>query len=447
MVRLFPGGAKSAGAFPPGAAARWEDRVPGRVAEGWRAFGEFATTDGFVRAVNPTRLVPWIPMADTLPDAFPLFTTAWGDVLALHGTDVRLISHRLGLHFPFPAGPDELLDVLEAPEFQRDLLLRGDYDDAVAAHGEPHAGECLAHPLPLARGGSPTPANTAVRSLTHHLDFLARFHGTPRHLTTPTTGFASPGLAARVARGRYLLEMTRPGDDYRYTELPDGVEVRQARSGPRIIVGDDTSVLLAESSAGDIRAAWRDGRRTTVAELARATYRPDGSPERPRPADTDPPAALAGRVARVLAPHTGFTATGADGHILAALGDRETRWEIRAAAGGYKLWESQHGHRTLRSQARYLPDLLRHLAVDRLGGGESRPAGHGLGARMLFTDHGDGIEARWTEAGEEHRLRVFGAYTALEYLPRCPNAPLDLKAVIRSLAAPDNLPLFAPTPT
>lgn len=154
---------------------RYADRVPPAVVRLWRDRGQVMTADGFVRLIDPALLTSHRELLwPDLPDALPLFTTAWGDVVVETGGTLRLSLFRHGLHTGLLADSDDVvLRILVDPRVQTAVLQRGGYDNAVRRHGVPAIDEVLGHTLPLLLGGGRSVDNITRQPLADHLAFLA----------------------------------------------------------------------------------------------------------------------------------------------------------------------------------------------------------------------------------------------------------------------------------
>lgn len=153
---------------------QYDDHVPPAVARLWRERGQVVTPDGFLRLIDPGALTPHRSLLwPDLPDAIPLVTTAWGDVVVATGGALRLSLFRHGLHTGLLATADDaILEILVDPQVQTAVLQRGGYDNAVRHHGVPEIDEVLGHTLPLQLGGSRSVDNISRQPLVEHLAFL-----------------------------------------------------------------------------------------------------------------------------------------------------------------------------------------------------------------------------------------------------------------------------------
>lgn len=294
MANVFNDGFSVVGPVSQDAIERFGELVPLRLEAAWKQDGLVQTSDGFIRTIDPVELLPVMDtILPALPDAVPLFATAWGDLVVMQGDRLVLVLFRLGFYKVFiDAVSAQVFDELERVDIQRDVLVRGNYDQAVSVLGVPDIDECFGYVLPLALGGAEDVSNIARRKLKEHLVFLAQSAGPPRSLDEldpprspedpPASGASSdvsvdpeldrpaastPQESTLVERGTQLLGLLNPDADYDYTAWPEDRAVyvwQTGFGGGQIVVGEDGSVLFGNSSlwADPMREAWRAGKRT-----------------------------------------------------------------------------------------------------------------------------------------------------------------------------------------
>ncbi len=184
MSDHFRHGFRVAGRISPEMIERYGDVVPVTMEEAWNEDGALVTSDGFVRLIDPALLLPVMDVIlPSHPGALPVFATAWGDLIVQWEDSYVIVMYRYGFYTMFfDMASDVIFDLLEEPETQDRRLLRGFYDDAVAALGVPEIDECFGFKLPLAMGGPETVGNLTRRKLKEHLVFLVQASGPPRDL-------------------------------------------------------------------------------------------------------------------------------------------------------------------------------------------------------------------------------------------------------------------------
>src|SRR5690625_2882373 len=139
---------------------------------------------GMIRTVDPANIARQVSaLASPIhaAHAFPLLTSAFGDVVTHWQARLYLINARVGRYIGLGrvSRLEEIMGALTDADQREFLLGPAPWAQAVAAYGVPTPGECFAYVPPLAvlpRGPGDL---TGVRrvGLADHLDFLGAFYG------------------------------------------------------------------------------------------------------------------------------------------------------------------------------------------------------------------------------------------------------------------------------
>lgn len=180
----FPGGIVPAAPIDAALVERYGPMVSATLRGAWTDVGAGTTVDGFIRLIDPATLLPVMDtILPSMPGAVPLFATAWGDLIVLHGGRMWVVLFRYGFYDDFLGEPTGYeFDALEERDVQETILQRAFYDQAVSVLGVPAIDECFGFVAPLALGGAADVSNVARRKLKEHLVFLVQTGGAPRHL-------------------------------------------------------------------------------------------------------------------------------------------------------------------------------------------------------------------------------------------------------------------------